>query len=95
MYTIILHYVTTFRTCLQTDPCTGATYQELLPRAENPCFQEWEKENVTHSERNDEQGHPPHEYHTLMQVGGQQERNLREELATSGDISNEQYSQLI
>ena len=52
-------------------------------------------ENVTHSEQNDEQGHPPNVYHTLMQVGGQQERNLREELATGRDISNEQYSQLI
>ena len=49
--------------------------------------------NATHSKRDDEQGHPPNAYNTLMQVGGLQEHTLCTELATRG-TSNEQYSQL-
>ena len=76
---------------------TGATYQELQPRAVNPCFHECEIGNTTLNESHNEQGHPPgsNEYHTLMQVGGQEEQNIGTELATtSRGTNNEQYSQL-
>ena len=71
----------------------GAVNQEIIPTAENPSYQEWEMENVTRSERDDKQGHPPNAYNTLMQVGGLQEHTLCTELAARG-TSNEQYSQL-